>query len=72
MIEIENTLETDLYINNFLENCMDLLKQHEKYPEYYVAKPKKKVEIVEKMIDENIDLSDWHVIREIKDEFKSN
>ena len=72
LIEIENTLETDLYINNFLENCMDLLKQHEKYPEYYVAKPKKKVEIVEKMIDENIDLSDWHVIREIKDEFKSN
>ena len=72
LIEIENTLETDLYINNFLENCSELLKQHEKYPEYYVAKPKKKVEIVEKMIEENIDLRDWHVIREIKDEFKSN
>lgn len=72
LIEVENTLETDLYINEFLKDCDGLLKQHKKYPEYYVAKPKKKVEIAEKLIDENIDLSNWHVIKEIKNEFESD
>lgn len=70
LIEVENTLETDLHRNEFLKDCEELLKQHEKYPEYYVAKSKKKVEIAEKLIDDNIDLSNWHVIEEIKNEFK--
>lgn len=69
LIEVENTLKTDLYINKLLRDCDELLKQHEKFPEYYVAKSKKKVEIAEKLIDENIDLSNWHVIEEIKNEF---
>lgn len=72
LIEVENTLETDLYINKFLGDCDELLKQHEKYPEYYVAKSKKKVEISEKLIDGNIDLSNWHVIKEIKNEFEGD
>ena len=72
LIEVENTLETDLHINNFLENCDELLKKHKDYPEYYVAKSKKKVEIAEKLIEENKDLSKWHVIEEISNEFKCN
>lgn len=50
LIEIENTLETDLYINGFLNDCNDLLEKHKKYPEFYVAKQKKKVEIAEDII----------------------
>ena len=72
LIEVENTLETDLYINNFLGDCDELLKQHEKYPEYYVAKSKKKVEIAEKLIDGKIDISNWHVIKEIRNEFEGD
>lgn len=72
LIEVDNTLETDLYINGFLKNCRELLKKHKIHSEYYVAKEKKKVEIVEKLIDEDVDLSNWHVIKEINNEFKSN
>ena len=72
LIEIENTLETDLKINGFLNNCSDLLEKHKKYPEFYVAKQKKKVEIAEKLIENDIDLSNWHAIKEIKNEFESN
>ena len=72
LIEVENTLETDLYINGFLKNCSELLKKHKMYSEYYVAKEKKKVEIAEKLIDEDVDLSNWHVIKEINNEFTSN
>lgn len=72
LIEIENTLETDLYINGFLNNCNDLLEKHKKYPEFYVAKHKKKVEIAERLIENDIDLSNWHAIEEIENGFKSN
>lgn len=72
LIEIENTLETDLYINGFLNNCNDLLEKHKKYPEFYVAKHKKKVEIAERLIENDMDLSNWHAIEEIENGFKSN
>lgn len=72
LIEMDNTLETDLYNNGFLSNCIDLLRKHEKYNDIYVAKEKKKTEIVERLIESNIDLEEWHVIKEIKDEFSSN
>ena len=69
---MDNTFETDLYNNGFLSNCMDLLKNHEKHNDIYVAKEKKKTEIIERLIESNIDLEEWHVIKEIKDEFSSN
>lgn len=72
LIEIENTLETDLYINGFLNNCIDLLEKHKKYSEFHVAKNKKKVEIAERLIENDIDLSNWHAIEEIENGFKSN
>ena len=50
LIEIDNTLETDLYNNGFLSNYMELLKNHEKHKEIYVAKEKMKTEIAEKLI----------------------
>lgn len=71
LIEMENTLETDLYNNGFLSNCIDLLRKHEIHNDIYVAKEKKKTEIIERLIESNIDLKEWHVIKEIKDEFSS-
>lgn len=72
LIEIDNTLETDLYNNGFLSNYIDLLKNHEKHTDIYVAKEKKKTEIAQKLIEDNVDLEQWHVIKEIKNEFSSN
>lgn len=72
LIEIDNTLESDLYENGYLEECVDLLKQHEKFQNIYIAKDKKKIEITNKLVEKDIDLSSWHVIKEIEDEFRSN
>lgn len=69
LIEMDNTLETDLYDGGFLEKCGDLLKEHDKHPGFYIAKDKKKTEITERIIENEIDLDEWHVIKEIKDEF---
>ena len=72
LIEVENTLETDLYNSGFLNGCVDLIKKHKKNEKYFVAKEKKKVEIAERLIENNVNLNNWHVIEEMKDEFKSN
>lgn len=72
LIEMDNTLETDLFNNGFLNSYTGFLKKHENHPEIYVAKEKKKTEIAEKLIEDNVDLEKWHVIKEIKDEFSSN
>lgn len=69
LIEMENTLETDLYKGGFLEKCEDLLKEHKKHPGFYIAKDKKKTEIAERIIENEINLDDWHIIKEINDEF---
>lgn len=69
LIEMDNTLETDLYNGGFLEKCRDLLKEHEKHPGFYIAKDKKKTEITERIIEKEINLDEWHVIKEIKNEF---
>lgn len=72
LIEMDNTLETDLYNNGFLSNYMDLLRKHEIHTDIYVAKEKKKTEIAQRLIKDNVDLEQWHVIKEIKNEFSSN
>ena len=69
LIEMDNTLESDLYNAGFLEKCKDLLKEHDKHPGFYIAKDKKKIEITERIIENEISLDEWHVIKEIKDEF---
>lgn len=72
LLEVDNTLETDLYNNGFLNNYMDLLKQHDKHNTIYIAKKNRKTEIAENLIQNDVDLSEWHIIKEIKDEFGSN
>lgn len=69
VIEVENTLESDLYINGYMSTVNSLLKED---GDYKVAKDKKKTEIAQHLIEENIDLSEWHVIRELEDEFNGN
>ena len=65
-------MESDLYENGYLEECVDLLKEHKKFQNIYIAKDKKKIEITNRLLEKNIDLSGWHVIKEIENEFKSN
>ncbi len=69
VIEVENTLESDLYINGYMSSVNSLLKEDS---DYMVAMDKKKTEIAQHLIEENIDLSEWHVIRELEDEFNGN
>lgn len=68
LIDIDNTLETDLYNNGFLNECLDLLQHHSTYNDIFIAKPKQKMKIVEKLLNLEISLEEWHVIKEIKDE----
>ncbi len=72
LLEMDNTLETDLYNNGFLDNYKDLLKQHKEHNEIYIAKDHKKTEIAEKLIEGDVCLSEWHIIKDIKDEFTSS
>lgn len=72
LIEVDNTLESDLYKNGFLENCKSLLKKNEKHNDYYVAKSKKKTEIAQKILELEIDYDNWHVIEEINETFRDN
>uniref|UniRef100_UPI00248F7387 hypothetical protein n=1 Tax=Holdemanella biformis TaxID=1735 RepID=UPI00248F7387 len=71
LLEMDNTLETDLYNNGFLESYNFLLESHKKYSEIKVAKPNKKTEIATKLIENDIDLSTWHIIKEIVNEFRN-
>lgn len=73
LLEMYNTLESDLYKNNLLGSSFDnLLKEHAIFSDVHVAKDKKKTEIAELLIENNTDLAEWHIIKGINDEFKSN
>lgn len=74
LIEVDNTLETDLYNNNYLSSKSfdNLLTKHRNNNGIMVAKSNRKTEIAKSIIEEKIDLSNWHVIMEIKNEFGCN
>lgn len=73
IIEVDNTMESDLYCNNFIDSRFDdLLSTHQVFTDVKIAKPKQKTTIVDRMIELDIDLSDWHVIKGITDEFENN
>ena len=73
LVDIENTLESDLYKNGFLECAKDKLKLTEGKVKYYVAKDNnRKTGIAELLLVNKVDLTDWHAIQEIENEFKSN
>ncbi len=70
LIEVDNTLETDLYNNNFLKG--DVLRQHKKHNNIKVAKSGSKTEIAMSIVQKGIDISNWHVIEELNNELKGN
>lgn len=75
IVEVENTLETDLYNSNIIssDDFERLLKKHPKHDNFMIAKSsRRKMEIAQKIIESGIDLSGWHVIKEIENEFKGN
>lgn len=72
LIEIDNTLETDLYNNGYLDDFKNYLTTHKTYPGIMIAKQNKKTELAIKLIEEKIELSDWHVVRRMMNEFGNN
>lgn len=72
IIEMENTLESDLELSGFIDKENKLLRKLEGN-DYYVAKSSRyKTRIAQEIIDDGVDLSSWHVIKEIEDEFGNN
>ena len=72
LVQIANTLETDLYNNGFLQEFDELLKKKSETKDYTVAKDKCKTMVALKLIEDSIDLSNWHAVKSIESEFGSN
>lgn len=73
IIQVINTLETDLHSNGFLKDFDGLLRDKPENTKYKVAKSnRKKTEIAQKIIENGIELSLWHAIASIENEFGSN
>lgn len=72
IIEMENTLESDLAKNNLIPDDLSV-KYLSSNNGYQIAKyPKCKTELANELINNEIELSNWHVIKEIIDEFGDN
>lgn len=72
LIHVENTLETDLKNNGYLTDLEELLEPHKKFPAIFVAKNKRKTDLVEKLIENEVNLDKWHVIVNLNEEISSN
>lgn len=72
LVEVENTLETDLFNSGYLGDCLDLLINHNIHNFIKIAKVHKKIEIAMKLVETGKNLSEWHVIKEIRNEIESN
>lgn len=72
LIEIDNTLETDLHKNGYLSDFQDYLTVHQEFNDITIAKQNKKTEIAIELIKREVDLSDWHVVRGLLNEFGDN
>lgn len=70
LIEVDNTLETDLYNNSFINDTVNLEQSGDSRT--MIAKKNKKTEIAHILVELDIDLSNWHVIKELNEKFKSN
>ena len=70
LVEVDNTLETDLYNNSKLSDYVGYLKSHKKHTDIMVMKDNNSKASLALEVVGNIDLLDWHVIKEITDAFK--
>lgn len=70
IIKVDNTLETDLYNNGKLSEYTSYLKPHANHADIMVMKDGKSKASLALEVVGNIDLLDWHVIKEITDAFK--
>ena len=70
LVGVDNTLETDLYNNGKLSEYTNYLKPHANHADIMVMKDNKSKASFALEVIGNIDLSDWHIIKEITDAFK--
>lgn len=68
VIKMYNTFETDAFRSSLIDDSM--LHSNEKHPDILIANNGYKTYIARKMIEENVDLSKWHIITEIEKIFK--
>lgn len=72
IIEIDNTLESDLYKNGYLDS-LDKSKYLKNESGHYVVKDSRyKTEIAAKLIENNCDFGTWWAVKEISKIFASN
>lgn len=71
IIEVNNTLETDLFNTGIIsgDEFSSYLKPHEKHGDIMIAKSGKKNVIASEIASNSVDLSRWHVIKEIEEYF---
>jgi hypothetical protein len=70
IIEVDNTLETDLYDNGKLSEYTNYLKPHTNHTGIMVMKDSKSKASFALEVVGKVDLSDWHVIKEITNAFE--
>ncbi len=72
VLQTYNTLESDLYKSKLIPDNLQSLLTKSKNSEIYIAKQGNKTALIKEMIESNVDLSNWHIIKEIENEFESN
>lgn len=72
IVEVDNTLETDLYNNGKLSEYTNYLKPHRNHVGIMVMKDNKSKASFALEVVGKIDLSDWHVIKEITNAFEES
>lgn len=67
LIQMYNTFETDAFRSSLIDDSM--LHKNEKHPDILVANNGDKTYIARKMIEDGVDLSSWHIVKEIEKAF---
>lgn len=70
LVEVDNTLETDLNNNGKLSEYTNYLKPHANHADIMVMKDNESKASFALEVVGNIDLSDWHVVEDIANAFK--
>lgn len=71
LLETENTLESDLVINSILDPNNSALTKAEHGNYLVVKEGRSKTELIYNLLKDKIDISKWHIIRKLENEFES-
>lgn len=75
ILKTDNTFETDIYNAGLCEDdteLTDMLKPHPTHTDILIARSNMKTKFAMRLVEKNIDLSEWHIVKGITDEFASD